>query len=272
MRTEPAESPRSAYVFDRDHRSERRRLEAQALLIDAGTIRRLRGLGPLDGLRCAEVGAGAGSIAVWLAEQVGPAGRVVATDVDTRFLIGLERPGLEIRTHDILAGSLEEASYDLVHTRLLLRHLPDCEHALRHMVASLRPGGWLLAEDFDLDTAGSFHPSSALQTRVHHAVQRLLETAGVDTRYGIKLVAALEAAGLDDVEAEAHLRVVRSGTPPAEALALKLEQFRDALVRAGQVTEEEVNRAIAEARDPDHGAVHYPPLMVAAWGRRHYGV
>src|SRR5439155_17835889 len=34
------------------------------------------------GWRCLEVGAGRGSMAVWLAERVGASGQVVATDID----------------------------------------------------------------------------------------------------------------------------------------------------------------------------------------------
>jgi ubiquinone/menaquinone biosynthesis C-methylase UbiE len=37
------------------------------------------------GWRCLEVGAGRGSMAVWLAQRVGPSGHVVATDVDVGF-------------------------------------------------------------------------------------------------------------------------------------------------------------------------------------------
>lgn len=259
----------SDYVFNRGWSHERQRLESQARLLDPGTIAHLEGLGTCAGWRCAEVGAGAGSIALWLARRVAPGGgRVVATDVDTRFLDGLAQDGLEIRKHDIVAGPLELDSYDLIHTRLLLRHLPQRDRALLNMVASLRPGGWLLAEDFDLATAGFFHPPSDVQARVNQALERLLERKGVETRYGIKLLAALRAAGLAELGAEAQLRVVPLGTPDAEALALKLEHFRAALAGEGLVTESEVDRAIAEARAPDGDAVHYPPLLVAAWGRR----
>ncbi len=242
------------YVFDRGWSRERERLEVQARLIDAGTIRHVEALGPRPAWRCAEIGAGAGSIALWLARRLGDGGLVVATDVDTRFLDGLAHARLEVRRHDIVAGPLEEGAYDLVHTRLLLRHLPERARALRHMVASLRPGGFLLAEDFDLATAGLFHPPSELQARVNAALERLLERNGVVPRYGIELVGALRAAGLEQVQAEGHLRVVPLGSPEAEALALKLEQFRAGLVETGLVS-----------------AVHYPPLMVAAWGRRPAG-
>jgi SAM-dependent methyltransferase len=267
MPSQPA-APSDPYVFDRAWARERERLQIQARLIDPGTIRHLEARGVGAGWQCAEIGAGAGSIAVWLAQRVGPTGRAVATDVDTRFLDDLGQPGLEVRKHDIVAGPLEEGRYDLVHTRLLLRHLPQRDQALANMVASLRPGGWLLAEDFDLGTAGLFQPPSLLQAKINDALERMLEQKGVDPRYGIKLVGALQAAGLHDVEAEAHLKIVALGSPNAEALALKLEQFRAGLIQTGLVTDDEVDRAIAGARTADDGAVHYPPLMVAAWGRK----
>ncbi len=255
-------------IFDISSGSQRERIEIQSSFIDSGTIRHLEALGVREGWRCAEIGAGTGSIAVWLARRAGPAGRVVATDVDTRFLDGLAQQGLEVRCHDSVSGPLEEGTFDLVHARLLLRLLPERERVLHHMVASLRPGGWLLIEDFDLATAGLFHPPSALQARVNDALERLLEQSGVEPRYGIKLLGALRAAGLEQVEAEGRLSVVPLGSPGAEVLALKLETFRVRLAQTGLVTEDEVNRAIAEARDPGPGTVHYPPLMVAAWGRK----
>ena len=257
----------SSYWFDRGWHREQERLEIQARFLDPGTIRHLQNMA-LEGARCAEIGAGAGSIAIWLSDRVGDTGTVVATDVDTRFLQPLQRRGLEIRKHDIVAGPLEEGVYDLVHTRLLLMHLPDRARAVEHMVRSLRPGGWLLAEDYDLGTAGFFHPHSDLQEKINDAIQSLFAEGGGDPRYGIKLVAALQSAGLEEVDAEARLQVIGLGTPSAEALALKLEQFRARLLSSGLVTEDEMNRAIDEVRTPRDGAVHYPPLMVTARGRR----
>jgi len=69
------------------------------------------------------VGAGAGSVARWLADVVGPGGEVVATDVSTIHLDGFERPNLEVREHDILVDPLPEGRFDLIHARLLVEHL-----------------------------------------------------------------------------------------------------------------------------------------------------
>jgi 2-polyprenyl-3-methyl-5-hydroxy-6-metoxy-1,4-benzoquinol methylase len=75
------------------------------------------------GWRCLEVGAGRGSMAVWLAKKVGASGQVVATDVDPTYLERLNVPNLEVRRHNILDDSLESlgrASFDLVSSRLML--------------------------------------------------------------------------------------------------------------------------------------------------------
>ena len=105
------------------------------------------------GWRCLEVGAGRGSMAVWLAEQVGDSGHVVAIDIDASFLKGLNLPNLEVRQHNILNDPLDAlgpGSFDLVCSRLLLFWLAGKqETAVRRMVECLRPGGWLVDEDGD---------------------------------------------------------------------------------------------------------------------------
>jgi cyclopropane fatty-acyl-phospholipid synthase-like methyltransferase len=58
------------------------------------------------GWRCLEVGAGRGSMAVWLAQRVGPSGHVVATDVDIGYLEQLDLPNLEVVQHNILEDRL----------------------------------------------------------------------------------------------------------------------------------------------------------------------
>ena len=132
---------------------------------DARTFARLSALGPLPGTRCLEVGAGAGSVARWLAAQAGPAGRVVATDDDPRFLLGAAADGIEVRRHDILAGPPEPGRYDLVHCRALLCHLHDPPQALRNMAAAVRPGGWLLAEAADYVSLVAADPDHELLSR-----------------------------------------------------------------------------------------------------------
>lgn len=61
-------------------------LATLAALLDEATFGHLERLGVTAGWRCGEAGAGAGTVAQWLAGHVGATGRVLATDIDTSRL------------------------------------------------------------------------------------------------------------------------------------------------------------------------------------------
>src|SRR5947209_1620322 len=70
------------YVFGNTWQDERRRLAALEAGWDGVTAANLEAIGVSRGWRCAEIGAGGGSIARWLANRVGMDGKIVATDLD----------------------------------------------------------------------------------------------------------------------------------------------------------------------------------------------
>jgi SAM-dependent methyltransferase len=84
----------------------------------------------------------------------------VAFDVDTTHLDHLSsRPNLEVRRHDIVAEPIGEATFDLVHTRLVIEHLPEPERLLEMLAAATRPGGLLIIESTDMLTTAAADPS-----------------------------------------------------------------------------------------------------------------
>ena len=251
------------YVYDQAWQEERKRLTGMEELWDPGTKAVIEGLGVAPGWRCLEVGAGGGSIAEWLARTVGPGGEVLATDVSTRYLDALEVPGLEVREHDLLKDPLPEARFDLVHARLVVEHLG--RPALERMLPPLKPGGWLVLEDYSFAAAG-VDPESELMERVTEAVLTFMSRAGFDPEYGGKLVGELERCGLEDVAAEGRARVYRGGEPGTAFARLSLESLRGPLVEAGALTEADVEEALAGVEDPAN--VFVSPLLIAAWGRK----
>lgn len=72
------------------------RFKALSQMFDVATKRYLSGCGLRQGWHCLEAGAGGGSIAVWLSKRVGSTGRVIATDVDTRFLQAEKAENLKV--------------------------------------------------------------------------------------------------------------------------------------------------------------------------------
>lgn len=132
---------RSGDYFWSDHEAddELTRLKLIEEFNDPSTLRHLDAIGVAEGWRCLEVGAGAGSVVRWLSQRVGPAGNIVAADLDLRFLGDISAQNVEVRRCDITQDPIEPSSYDLVHARSVLMHLRDPVAVLRRMTAALRP-------------------------------------------------------------------------------------------------------------------------------------
>ena len=270
-----SESPTQQYIFDNAWQQQRQRLAALEAWLDPGTTRHLEALGVSDGWHCLEVGAGGGSIAAWLSARVGPSGRVVATDLDTRFVEALDQPNLEVRRHNIVTDALEAGAFDLVHVRFLLLHLPEREAVLRKLVAALKPGGWLLVEEPDF-ISGVADPTSgaeaaALFDKVYAAHLRVQEARGIDTAYGRRLLSSLDAAGLSSVNAEGRASILRFGPGSTGHVLGRLTfvQLREPMIEAGLVTQAEFEALMALLDDPRF--TFMTMVVMAASGQRPLG-
>jgi len=236
---------------------------------DSGTFRRLCMFGPLAGARCLEVGAGAGSVARWLAAQAGPCGQVVATDTNPRFLAEAEKAGVEVRRHDILADPLEPGCYDLAHCRALLLHLADPRQAVRNMAAAVRPGGWLLIEDADyisLAAADPAHPRAIRFDQIIRTLSAFLAASGIlDLYLGRHLPSFVTAAGLAETGSETIAFHRQGGSGEAELLRRSLERLHPMVLTNAVADQEELDAVSAATADPSFSFID--ALSVAAWGR-----
>lgn len=227
------------------------------------------------GWRCLEVGAGRGSMAVWLAERVGESGRVVATDIDVTYLKRLNLPNVEVRQHNILDDPLEAlgpGSFDLVSSRLMLFWLAGKqEEAIRRMVECLQPGGWLVDEDGDWGTIAPVDPSSPYYARYNNASRggEWWVSRGYDPAFGRKLPALFEHCGLENIRHEATAEVMRGGSSWARWWQETLEAIRTWEQDGGGLTEaqeEEYKALTAPWRDPAFWFL--TALVHTCWGQR----
>jgi SAM-dependent methyltransferase len=159
-----------------------------------------------------------------------------------RHRSALDRAGhsnIELRRHDVAADELERDTFDLAHARLVLSHLPDRDRALR-MIESLKPGGWLLIEDFDAHWLAPMtmgEPADvAFADKVVRAFRLVLERSGVDLGYGRRCSSLLRERGLIDVHVDAHIAIAPGGSPGARLMRSNVEQHRELLTGLGLVS------------------------------------
>jgi SAM-dependent methyltransferase len=255
------------YLLDNAQPEAGARFGALAELFDPSTFRHLDALGIGPGMRCWEVGAGGPTVPSWLAERVGADGHVLATDLDVSWLP--PGAGFEVRRHDVGTEPPPGGSFDLVHARLLLVHVPRRAEALAAMVAALRPGGRLLLEEADPalqplacpDEAG---PAERLANKLKHDFRALMAERGVDLAYGRTLPRLLRAAGLTGIAADAYFPV--TGPACARLERATVEQVRGRLTAAGLATDAEIDEHLANL---DAGRVDVATSpMISAWGVR----
>ena len=245
------------------------RFGALSALFDPVTFRHVDALGVAPGWRCWEVGAGGPSVPDGLAARVGPTGRVLATDLEPGLLAGRTAPGVEVARQDVAEDDPPPGGFDLVHARLVLVHVPAREQALVRMAAALRPGGWLLVEDFDIALQPLLCPDEVtreqrLANTVKAEFRELLRARGADTGLGRRLPRLLRGAGLVDVAADAYFPLA---LPAVAALEIaNVRQVRDAIVERGTVGAAEVDEFLDLVSSGALDLATAP--LVSAWGRR----
>jgi SAM-dependent methyltransferase len=257
------------YLLDNRALETEHRFDSLAALFNPVTFRHLEALEISDGWRCWEVGVGGPSVPRWLAERVAPSGHVLATDIDVRWAQEIGCDNVEVRRHDVANDDPPAGAFDLVHARLVLIHVPQRERALEQMVAALRPGGWLLVEDFDpgmqrFACPDAYGPEQRLANKVRDGFRSLLAERGADLEFARRLPRLLRAAGLVEVEADAYIPLALPAGVELEKA--NVNQVRDQLIARGHATNEEIEAYLAalEARRLD---VATAPL-ISVWGRR----
>jgi SAM-dependent methyltransferase len=249
------------YVYDQGFADERARIAGMEALWDPGSRALLDELGIGRGWKCLEVGAGGGSLVEWMA---GRGAKVTAIDIDTRFIEALASDAIDVRRVDVRTDELPQAEFDLVHARLVLEHLSDRTRILNRLAATLRPGGWIVIEDYDWSCFG-FEGEDPDIARVAEAILGFMAQAGFERDYGRRVVAEIADAGFVDVRGEGRVRIIDSTSPGFDFFRLSFESLKGAVVDAGMLSAEEAEAA--STRFGEDLRV-WTPLMMAGIGRR----
>jgi hypothetical protein len=150
--------------------------------------------------------------------------------------------------------------------------MADPVGVLRHHVAALRPGGLLLALDFDL-TAARAEPDVPQVAEAVRWVMAAFRRAGAHPAIGTRLKLLLEQAGLADVQGFGIQGYLAPNEPRGPALlSAVVQSLAPHILAAGLATPEQIDPDRLRARLAEAvstaGAVFLPPVLAGAWGRR----
>jgi SAM-dependent methyltransferase len=263
------------YIHARDA-EEYQRLRDQALMWQAATEKVLDRIGLGPGMSCLDVGSGPGAVMRLMADRVGPQGRVTGIEIDgmlgAQALADLRAQGgaeftlieANLLDLDIVPG----APFDLTFCRLFLMHMQDPVAAIEKMSLWTKPGGTLVAQEFDFGSIAVEPPCPAM-AEFNRLFEGVFLGHGRNLRAGRQLPLQFEAAGLglpDDTLAEAKFL-------PLSKMASMLIGVYQGLFAAGialgisDPARAEAFKADMTEAGADGRYYCLTPILIAAWKR-----
>lgn len=174
-------------------------------------------LGSGTGARVVDVGCGALGWLRILSDWVGPTGQVVGTDIDESLLAvarsALDREGItnvDLELDDLFTSTLAPGSFDLAHARYLIAPLSRGREQIAIYRGMVRPGGWLVCEEWD---AGSWHynPPAPATERLIELINDVFTQLGGEA--GRQLPQLFRDNGITHFDIDAHLVALEPGHP-----------------------------------------------------------
>lgn len=264
------------YLLGRSEAEERRltkqveELEGQARwLLDQLDI------GP--GSRAIDLGCGPrGGIVDLLSERVGPQGIVVGLERSEQFVASARKfvadrklANVEILQGDATATGLPRASFDVVHSRLVLVNIPEPERVIDEMVALARPSGVVASYEADYLTHLCDPPSRAWD-RLFEILQTHAAANGIDLFVGRKTHRMLRNAGLADVRVRPSVHAYPPGHNRRTIFWDFIQNVRGQLIAQGLVGSSELDELMDDLQrhldDPRTLVVSH--LFFQVWGRK----
>jgi SAM-dependent methyltransferase len=188
------------YVLGTSH-EELERLRIQSALFEKQTIQTLNLAGIQKGMRCLDVGCGAGHTSLLMSRLVGQSGHVLGMDISEDIINTCNR---KIKSHtsnlrfvvgDLYDSSLDESSFDFVYSRFLFQHLPNPVKAVERVLDLAVDGGIVALEELDHGLWLSY-PTDPNLKNLQKAYIKLLKLTGSDPYVARKLYGIFLNTGL----------------------------------------------------------------------------
>ena len=238
-----------------DSAREIRRLSLQASFFEpmAETALLAGGLGP--GLRCADVGCGAGHVTSLMGKIVGRSGGAVGIDQSEKYIdycnhVNNKRNVRFVKGNIISDDLGLDGTFDVVYSRFMFVHLNDKRRAMESMVRLARKGGTVIIQELD-HAADSWlsHPARDSFEVLRRCYTRIVREMGGDPLAGRKLYKLFIDASLD-ASVDCTSPCIRMGRGPYNVLGWRLaESLRPKILSLGLLTAREYSCLLRDLKE-----------------------
>jgi hypothetical protein len=199
-----------------------------------------------------------------MATVSGPSGHTTAIDINTRFLTRFP-PNVRVIAGDIRTAALEAESFDIVHARYVLIHVPDFKAAFERMLAAVKIGGWLLLEEPDFSAARAIsgsEPDTTSVAKVNRAIRQMFSSKGMDYALGVKLPALFQGAALKNLSVEYDAPISQGTSGVAEMMQLSAKTLRARYIATGEASGQDIENYCRFAQCETSWAIYYATVGV----------
>ena len=243
---------------------ERERLAMLAAVRDPKTFAVFERIGVSEGMHVLEVGAGTGSVSGWLSKKVGDVGKVLSIYIDLQFHAGMP-DNVEVKKLDIESESIPKETFDIIHARAVLQHLPSREEVIPKLIQGLKPGGWLVLEDGQFTGFGEQSLAEPYKT-IHQIMAVGSREKWREPNFGLHILDRFRSNGLTDLDVIGDVWAMRPNEPSGEWWFLALERAIPRLVEAGLMTPTDEQNILKQVREPSF--IMISPVSIITIGRK----
>lgn len=255
---------------------EERRLMTQAEELRQESARFFDRIGVEPGSRAIDLGCGPQGVLDLLSERVGPAGCVVGIERNResaaaakRFVADAHLNNVAVLEGDATATGLPDASFDLVHARLVLVNVPCVHSVVREMIRLARPGSVVASHEADYLSHFCDPPLRAWD-RLFRVFRQYSSANGIDLFVGRRTHRLFRDAGLTDIEVSPVIHVYPPGHNRRAIFRHFLENVRDRILEQELIAETEFQELMAELKEhlDSPGTLVVSHLFFQVWGRK----
>lgn len=225
-------------------------LDILDVMFNPNTQQQLLAAGLKPGMRVLDIGCGRGAMSVWLAEQVGSKGSVLAIDNNENQINATIELNKEVSpswlTFKVLSAydiaELNE-TFDLIYCRFILHHLKNPTQVIQKVFDILPKGGIFVAEEGIVSAAYSYPPitgwgTERLGERLPH------ENEGErDGNFGMKLFTQMKMVGFSIYHAMLHQPLLYTQSQKQLLAGAAMEGYKQYAIDHGMSQDEWENRA-----------------------------